>query len=148
VREGGARATARSDGTAFLLLVLAQAAHSLEECVFRLYDVFPPARLVSGIFSRDRATGFAVANVLLVLFGLWCYAARVRHGRPGSRALAWFWVALEAGNGLSHSLFALARGGYFPGVATAPLLLAAALYLGARLTHHKSAEPWSRPNPS
>jgi hypothetical protein len=146
--DGGAAESAPRARTAFLLLVLAQAAHSLEECVFRLYDVFPPARLVSGLFGRDRATGFAAANVLLILFGLWCYAARVRRGRPGSRPLAWFWVVLETANGLGHSLLALATGGYFPGVATAPLLLAAALHLGARLIHDKSAGSRPRPIPS
>lgn len=36
----------------FLALILAQACHSVEEYVFRLYDVFPPARFVSGLFSK------------------------------------------------------------------------------------------------
>lgn len=34
---------------AFLVLVLAQAAHSAEEYIFKLYDVFVPARFVSGL---------------------------------------------------------------------------------------------------
>ena len=47
--------------TAFLALIAAQAAHSTEECVFRLYDVFAPARFISGLFSSDLARGFASA---------------------------------------------------------------------------------------
>jgi hypothetical protein len=120
--------------TAFGLLIAAQAAHSVEEYVFRLYDVFAPARFVGGLFGRDLATGFAVGNVLLVLFGLWCYLARVRPGHPSSRGYAWFWTGLEGVNGCGHLLFAAARGGYFPGASTAPLLLGLSLYLGRRLS--------------
>jgi hypothetical protein len=105
----------RSRG-AFLALIVAQAAHSIEEYVFRLFDVFAPARFISGLLSSDLARGFAIANIALVLFGVWCYVARV------------------LGNGIGHSAFALARGGYFPGVATAPFLLGISVYLIARLS--------------
>jgi hypothetical protein len=66
---------------AFVLLILAQAAHSLEEYVARLYDVFPPARFLSSLFSDDLRTGFVIANVLLISFGLWCWAVPVRRGQ-------------------------------------------------------------------
>jgi hypothetical protein len=115
-------------------LILAQAAHSIEEYVFRLFDVLAPARFISGLLSSDLARGFAIANIALVLFGVWCYVARVRHGLPSARTLAWFWALLELGNGIGHSAFALARGGYFPGVATAPFLLGISVYLIARLS--------------
>ena len=118
---------------AFALLIAAQAAHSVEEYVFRLFDVFAPARYVSSQFSSDAATGFALANGALVLFGIWCYAARVRTQHPSGHAYAWFWVCLELANGTSHILQSFIRGGYFPGVGTAPLLIASAGYLGARL---------------
>jgi hypothetical protein len=62
----------------FLCLILSQAAHSIEEYYFRLYDVLAPARLISSLVSSNLAVGFAIANVVLVLFGLWCYLARVR----------------------------------------------------------------------
>jgi len=38
-------------------------------------------------------------------------------------------MVLEFGNGVSHVTFAFWRGGYFPGVATAPLLLLGAVWL-------------------
>lgn len=120
--------------TAFLALIVAQAAHSIEEYVFRLVDVLAPARFISSLLSTDLARGFALANIGLVLFGAWCYVARVRRGLPSALGLAWFWALLELANGVGHSAFALARGGYFPGVATAPLLLGISVYLIARLS--------------
>jgi len=57
---------------AFLMLILAPAAHSTEEYVFRLFDVFTPARFVSSRVTDDLAVGFALVNAGLVLFGLWC----------------------------------------------------------------------------
>lgn len=119
---------------AFALVILAQAAHSVEEYRFRLYDVFAPARFVSSLFSSNLRVGFAIANAGIVLGGLWCYWARVRTAHPSARAFAWFWAWLELANGVGHVLLAIALGGYFPGLGTAPLLIATALYLGARLT--------------
>ena len=118
---------------AFGLLILAQAAHSVEEYAFRLFDVFGPARFVSGLFSRNIATGFALANIGIVLLGLWCYLARVRTPHPSERAYAWFWTCLELGNGVGHLVLSGVNGGYFPGAGTAPLLIAASSYLCARL---------------
>ena len=119
---------------AFLALILAQAAHSIEEYAFRLYDVLAPARFISSLVSNDLARGFAIANVGLVGFGVWCYVARVNRGHSSARRLAWFWALLELGNSVGHTGFALAHGGYFPGVATAPLLLGISVYLIARLS--------------
>jgi hypothetical protein len=119
---------------AFLILILAQAAHSVEEYVAELYIVFAPARFVSSLFSDDLATGFLIANAALVGFGLWCYFARVRPAHRSARLWAWPWVIVEGINGIGHHVFALERGGYFPGVLTAPLLLATSLYLAIRLS--------------
>jgi len=119
--------------TAFGLLIAAQAAHSIEEYLFRLFDVFAPTRAIIGLFSRDLETGFVVANVGFVLLGVWSYLTRVRPGRPSARAWAWFWTILEGVNGFGHVAMAAVRGGYFPGAATAPVLAGASLYLGYRL---------------
>jgi hypothetical protein len=116
------------------LLILAQAVHSTEEYLARLYDVFAPARFVSSLVSSDLRRGFLIANLILVAFGLWCCAFPVRSGWRAGRGFAWFWTILELGNGVSHSAFALARRGYFPGVATAPLLLVFAAWLAVLLT--------------
>lgn len=118
----------------FLFLILAQAAHSIEEYATRLYEVFAPARFVSSLVSNDLSLGFLVVNAALVAFGLWCWAVPVRSGWRAARGLAWFWMLLELGNGIGHSVLALSRGGYFPGVATAPLLLLLAAWLAVLLT--------------
>jgi len=123
----------RSSRYLFALLIAAQGAHSVEEYVFHLYDVLAPARFISSLLSTDLAFGFAVANTALVTFGVWCYLARVRPGRPSAYGLAWFWVVLETANGTGHLMFALFRGGYFPGAWTAPFLLVFAVSLGVTL---------------
>jgi hypothetical protein len=117
----------------FLALILAQAAHSVEEYVFRLYDVLAPARYVSSLFGVDRQIGFVIVNSALVLFGLWCWQARVRPGRGSARGLAWFWALLEIANGCAHVALAAMAGGYFPGLATAPLLIGLGLWLALGL---------------
>lgn len=118
----------------FGLLVACQAAHSIEEYGTGLYDVFAPARFVSGLLGLTPPTGFAIANLLIALFGLWCWLARVLPRRGAWRGYAWFWALIETANGLGHLLLAAIAGGYFPGFATAPLLLgsSAALALALR----------------
>jgi Protein of unknown function with HXXEE motif len=129
---------------AFLLVVLAQAAHSAEEYIGRLYDVFPPARFVSGLASSDPATGFLIVNLALVAFGLWCWAGPVRSRWPAAREIAWSWTVLELANGAGHSWLAFARRGYFPGVATSPLLLTSAAWLALELV--RQAAPPVQPS--
>jgi hypothetical protein len=117
----------------FLGLILVQAAHSVEEYAFRLYEVFPPARFVSGFVSNDLRSGFLVLNLAIVGFGLWCYLVPVRRGVRYARGLSWFWIVLELVNGAVHLTFALAAMRYWPGAATAPILLAVAGSLALQL---------------
>ena len=126
---------------AFLILVVVQAMHSVEEYVFKLYDVFGPARFVSGLVSDDLRTGFAFVNMGLVALGIWCYLARVRPAHVSARSWVWPWVVVEGVNGIGHPFIALERGEYFPGVLTAPLLLATSLYLGIRLMRTGRGSP-------
>lgn len=118
---------------AFGALVLAQAAHSVEEYRGRLWESFPPARLLTGLVSQDLEQGFLVLNVSLVSFGIWCFLWPVRREWPSAFRFAWAWVMVELINGIGHPLWALSRRGYAPGLATAPLLLALAIYLGHQL---------------
>jgi hypothetical protein len=120
---------------AFLLLVLAQACHSVEEYSFRLWERLPPARFVSGLLALDPATGFAIVNSGLVGLGLWCRLLPVGRGWRSARAIAWAWAAVEAANGCAHVALAAATGGYFPGLATTPLLFAASIFLAWSLVH-------------
>ena len=129
----------------FLCLILSQAAHSIEEYFTKLYEVFAPARFVSSLVSHDLALGFLVVNAALVTFGLWCWAIPVRSAWQVARGLMWFWIILELGNGVGHSALALSRGGYFPGVATAPLLLFFGGWL-AVLQTREAGRPWALPS--
>jgi uncharacterized membrane protein YhaH (DUF805 family) len=124
----------------FLGLILAQAAHSIEEYCFRLYDVLAPARFISSMVSSNLALGFAIVNIVLVLFGVWCYLARVRRRHPAGRSWAWLWTVLVAANGAGHLILAASRGWYFPGAATAPLLLGFSVSLGVTLAQADEPE--------
>ena len=122
---------------AFGLLILAQAAHSVEEYVGRLWESFPPARLLTGLFSENRERAFLALNVALVAFGFWCFIWPVRRGWPSAALFAWIWVVIELINGIGHPLWALRVGGYAPGVVTAPALLVLAIWV-ARESHRSS----------
>ena len=108
----------------FLLLVLAQMAHSTEEYLGRLWEVFAPAQFLSSlIYPPDPHVGFLIINIGLVLLGFWCYFAVVRRDRPSALPWIWFWVVLESINGVGHVVWAGMNGGYRPGVGTAVLFL-------------------------
>jgi hypothetical protein len=117
----------------FGLLVLAQAAHSVEEYLGRLWESFPPARFVSGLISQDLERGFLLANLALVGFGFWCWLWPVRRGWPAGVLLGWVWVTLEVINGFGHPFWSLRQGSYVPGTWTAPVLLILAVLLAREL---------------
>ena len=66
--------------TGFGALILAQAAHSVEEYLGRLWESFPPARAITGLISQNLEQGFVILNVALVGFGVWCFLWPVRRG--------------------------------------------------------------------
>jgi uncharacterized membrane protein HdeD (DUF308 family) len=117
----------------FFALIAIQAAHSVEEYLGRLYDVFPPAKFVSGLLSQDLRFGFFIGNVLLLTFGLWCFFWPIRRRWRSAMAIGWLWVTIELINGVVHPLWSLHELRYTPGVATAPLLFIVALYLARQL---------------
>lgn len=117
----------------FGALILAQAAHSAEEYFGHLWESFPPARLLTGLVSSNHELSFILLNVLLLAFGAWCFVWPVRHGWPVAVRLAWLWAVVEIVNGIVHPLWSLREGGYTPGLATAPVLLALGAYLAYQL---------------
>jgi hypothetical protein len=122
-----------------LFLILAQTAHSVEEYMTRLFDVLASARFISSLISSDLALGFLIFNAGFDLFGLWCWAVPVRRGWASARGFVWFWALLELGNGTGHIVLALSQGGYFPGAATAPVLLLLAAWLAVLLVRARPA---------
>ncbi len=117
----------------FAALVIAQAAHSLEEYVGRLWESFPPARFLTGLLSQDRELGFIIINVSLVAIGAWCFWWPVRRAWPSAALVIWLWVGLQGVNSVGHLFWALRQRGYTAGVATAPVLLVLALTLAWQL---------------
>ena len=117
----------------FLLLVLAQVAHSVEEYVARLFDVFAPARFVSGLISTNLALGFVVFNVAFIAIGAACYVGPVRAGGRAGWFVAAAWVVIELANGIGHITIAALSGGYFAGAWTAALLVPTAALLACNL---------------
>jgi hypothetical protein len=135
----------RRISAAFLALVAVQALHSIEEYSFGFYEVFPPARLIHALVPGLPRPGFIVFNTLLVLFGLWCAFSNVIPATGSARDWVWIWVAIELFNGLAHPIWAVAIGGYNPGLATSPALLGLAIYLFHRL--RTTPEPRTDPEP-
>lgn len=117
----------------FLLLVIVQTAHSVEEYLTRLYEILPPAKYVSGLVSESPATGFIIINAMIVLVGACCYAFPIRSGLSAGRMVAWLWLAIEFANGTGHVFFAASAGGYFPGVFTGATLIVLAVGLAVSL---------------
>ena len=119
---------------AFLALGIVQAAHSIEEYVFRLYDVFAPARFVSGLISTNLQTGFIAFNLAFVAFGFWCYAVPVQEGLSVAIPFLWFWIVVELLNGIGHPIISILERSYIPGTITAPFLFTIAVYLTIQIT--------------
>lgn len=117
----------------FAALVVTQTAHSIEEYLGRLWESFPPAAFLTGLVSSDRERGFLVLNVALVAFGVWCLLWPVWRRWPSAPAFVWIWIGISIVNGIGHPAWSLRQGSYTPGVLTAPILLALALYLVLQL---------------
>ncbi len=124
----------------FLLLVIIQGLHSIEEYTGQLWEVFPSARFLSGLISSNLERGFIIINVSLFLFGILCWFYCFRKNSHVSPALIWFWIIIELINGIGHPLWALAEKSYTPGLATAPILFFLAIYL-ASLYHKLPDQP-------
>jgi Protein of unknown function with HXXEE motif len=120
-------------------LIAVQAAHSIEEYFGRLWESFPPARLISGLVSSNLERGFVIINVALLAFGVWCFYWPVRRGWQSAIRVAYIWITIEIVNGIGHPLWSLSQGGYTPGLATAPILLLLAVCLALQVRR-------SRPN--
>jgi len=117
----------------FGALVAAQSAHSIEEYLGRLWQSFPPAAFLTGLISSDRELGFVVINCAIVAFGIWCLFWPVRKNWASAPAIMWFWILVETINGIGHPAWSIQQGEYTPGVITAPILLALAVYLAIQL---------------
>ncbi|GJM04573.1 MAG: hypothetical protein DHS20C09_05640 [marine bacterium B5-7] len=113
----------------FLILVLVQGLHSIEEYVGKLWENFPPARVLCSLVSDNLETGFLIINIGLFVFGLWCWLFPIRKNYFYAQFLVWFWIVLELINGIGHPIWTILQKAYTPGVLTAPILLVIAIIL-------------------
>ena len=123
----------------FLLLIVFQVFHSIEEYYFSLWEVFSPARYVSSLVSSNLPVGFIVVNSAIVALGIWSYLVPVSRSSTIVPAIVWFWVLLEFGNGVGHIWFAISAQAYFPGVITAPFLLVFSVLLTTNVRRRMNA---------
>jgi cytochrome c biogenesis protein ResB len=117
----------------FLLLVLTQAAHSIEEYYGKLWEVFAPAKFITSLVSDDHEQAFIIINIALFIVGMLIWLAVV-HNNASSIVPVWVLTILEIINSIGHSVWALMERDYVPGVATAPILFILAIYLLRQLT--------------
>ena|SRR5260370_6140887 len=113
----------------FLLLVILQAIHSVEEFIFRLYERFPPMRFLYQNAPHLAKPAFAISNALLVLIGVVCLYYWVQPARRGARLVVWIWIIIESLNVIAHLVWAALIGGYNPGLVTAVLFVPVLIYL-------------------
>ncbi len=59
--------------TTFLILILLQGLHSIEEYIGKLWDVFPPTKYLTSLFSENHRTGFLIANIGIFIIGIICW---------------------------------------------------------------------------
>jgi hypothetical protein len=111
---------------AFLLLVLTQAVHSIEEYYGRLWEVYAPAKFITGLVSNENEKGFIIINIALFIAGILIWSAAVRN-HSSAIVPVWVLTILEIINSIGHSVWALMEREYVPGVATAPILFILAL---------------------
>ena len=123
----------------FATLVVCQAAHSIEEATFGLYELLPYFTWIDTPIPGGARVAFIVGNAAFVLFGGWCYFARVKPGAPSAGGWVMLWVVIEIFNGVLHPSWSLTAGEYIPGTGTAPVLLLVALWLLWRWTHEERA---------
>jgi hypothetical protein len=125
----------------FLLLVLVQGLHSIEEYFGKLWEVFAPAKFLSSLVSKDPERGFLIINIILFIFGIWCWLFPIRRNYLLASGLIWFWIIIEMINGIGHPIWALYERAYVPGVGTAPILLILAIYLSKQILYCNSRDP-------
>jgi len=121
----------------FLILVLFQGLHSTEEYMGKLWEVFAPAKFLTGLFSEDHQTGFLIANIGIFVIGICCWLLLYSKFESVAIKVVWVFIVIEIINGIGHPLWSLYQKNYTPGVFTTPLLLVTALILVYRLDKYK-----------
>lgn len=121
----------------FLILVLIQGLHSVEEYVGKLWESFPPARFLCSLVSDNLMTGFLIINIGLFVFGLWGWLFPIRRNYFFAKLIIGFWIFIELINGIGHPIWTIMQKAYTPGIITAPILLVIAIILFKKQLNEK-----------
>jgi hypothetical protein len=116
-----------------------QVAHFIEEYTTRFYQRFPS---LVGLVPWS-VNFFVVFNVFWLI--IWAFSAlALSSGARIALFPLWFLAVSMIANGIAHPLLAVASGGYFPGLITAPIegILGVALWMRLmRLTRRTGQTP-------
>ena len=113
---------------ALAFAVALQSVHFAEEAATGFHERFPGLVGLPGI----PLSVFVVFN--LTWLGIWVASVPgLRSARADAFFAAWFLAIAGMLNGIAHPLFAIATGGYFPGLVSSPLIGAASVWLWLRL---------------
>ena len=113
----------------FLLLIVLQTLHSIEEFIFRFYDVFPPMVSVYRNAPHLARPAFILANSILVLVGFVCLFRWVWPAKRGAKRVVWVWIGVESFNLIAHCVWAVLIRGYNPGLVTGLGFVPVVVYL-------------------
>ena len=114
---------------AFLLLIVLQTLHSIEEFIFRFYEVFPPMVSVYRNATHLARPAFILANLILVLVGFACLFRWVWPAKRGAETVVWVWIGVESFNVIAHCVWAVLIRGYNPGLVTGLGFVPVVVYL-------------------
>ena len=114
---------------AFLLLIVLQTLHSIEEFIFRFYEVFPPMVSVYRNAPHLARPAFILANSILVLVGFVCLFCWVWPGKRGAKTVVWVWIGVESFNLIAHCVWAVLIRAYNPGLVTGLGFVPVVVYL-------------------
>ncbi len=110
------------------LAVGVQSIHFAEETATGFHERFPA---LFGLPAMPLSF-FVVFNVTWL--GIWVASVPgLRSGRSAAFFAAWFLAIAGMFNGIAHPLLAIAARGYFPGLASSPLIGAAGAFVWIRL---------------
>ena len=114
---------------AFLVLIVLQTLHSIEEFIFKFYEVFPPMVSIYRNAPGLAQPAFILFNSILVLVGFVCLFGWVWPARRGAKTVVWVWTGVEALNVIAHCVWAILIRGYNPGLVTGLGFVPVVVYL-------------------
>ena len=113
---------------ALTVAVVFQGLHFLEEAATGFHSRFP------ALFDLGEIPRVVFIAFNVIWLGVWIASVvGVRSGLQPAFFAAWFLAIAAMFNGIAHPLLAVASGGYFPGLISAPIIGISGVWLWRRL---------------